>query len=573
MAKLVVALREEIGDPGFFMGREAELDSFLNWAELSKLQQAKSRAILSRRKKGKTALVQRIFNILYSNFDPQVVPFFFRVKEDRMKIPDFAHLFYRSFMSQFLGFQLRNPNLVNKVPPLKRLKMYASQDPELLEDIEDMEGILATDPALAWDHARDAPHRIASIKDIRIIQIIDEFQFMNRYLYDEWGQANVCHSYMAAAESKVAPLIVTGSYIGWLDAILTYMTSRFDKEHLKGLTEFEALETVYNYATRMNVPIRENTAAYIAQVAYNDPFYISQIIRTRNPDLDLTTKEGVRAALQFETTPDLGFIASVWLEYIEDAFSRVNEVNAKKIVIYLAKYGSEDRSRKQILEDLELDMSDGDLEKRLHKLRMADLIARGSSYFRYKGLGDPIFEAVFRKVYGEEIEQVSVGAIAEDFEKSMIRLKQQTAWMKGARAEYKVRFHLFMAASKGVAAEMVIYNPIPNLVLEPYNTMNKERIAAGADNSREVDIYARTISENGHDLIVEVKKWEKQVNHAEIEAFLNLKAMAEKTVVKKTGFLFYSENGFTDKQMAVMKEAGVMYSDSQKLTSYESTLE
>ena len=43
--------------------------------------------------------------------------------------------------------------------------------------------------------------------------MIDEFQYMNRHLYHDAGlskQVDLCYSYMGAAESKVAPLLVTG---------------------------------------------------------------------------------------------------------------------------------------------------------------------------------------------------------------------------------------------------------------------------------------------------------------------------------------------------------------------------
>ena len=578
MSELIIALEEEIGDPGFFVGREAELSFLLEWTERSKLKRAKSRAILARRKRGKTALVQRLFNILYSNNDPRVVPFFFRVKEDLMFIGDFGELFYRNLMSQLLGFQERDPNLINDVLSIGFLKKQARHDPVLLQDIEIMQELLDTNPALVWHHARDAPHRIASKKDIRIIQIIDEFQYMNRFLYADKGlekQINVCHSYMAAAESKVAPLIVTGSYIGWLDAILTYMTSRFDKEQLQALTDAEALETVYNYATRMDVPIREATAPYIATVAHNDPFYISQIIQTRQPGRDLTTEQGVRDALIFETTPEKGFIASVWLEYILDAFGRLNEVNAKRMVLYLAKYGDQERSRKQIREDLQLseELTDDALELRLHKLRMADLIARGSSLSRYKGLGDPVFEMVFRRAYGEEIDDVDLEQITQDSHRALTHLKRKTAWLKGIRGEYKVRYHLTRAAQKGIALADVVHNPSKGLRLDPYASTKKERISATTETSREVDIYARALEPDGCDLVIEVKNWEKQATHKEIEAFLQLKAMAEQRVTKKTGYLFYSENGFDQDGQATLNAAGVMYTDSPKLTSYEAGLD
>ncbi len=48
-------------------------------------------------------------------------------------------------------------------------------------------------------------------------------------------------------------------------------------------------------------------------------------------------------------------------------------------------------------------MSDQELEGRLHKLVKADILAEGSSNFRYRG--DRIFAMVFRRIYGEEIER------------------------------------------------------------------------------------------------------------------------------------------------------------------------
>jgi len=53
MADLIIALAEEIGDPDFFMGREAEMQFYLDWAEGTKRLRSKSQALLSRRKKGK----------------------------------------------------------------------------------------------------------------------------------------------------------------------------------------------------------------------------------------------------------------------------------------------------------------------------------------------------------------------------------------------------------------------------------------------------------------------------------------------------------------------------------------
>ncbi|MCP4594709.1 MAG: hypothetical protein GY842_28585, partial [bacterium] len=117
-----------------------------------------------------------------------------------------------------------------------------------------------------------------------------------------------------------------------------------------------------------------------------------------------------------------------------DAFARVNDKNARKIVLYLAAREPEERNRDEIRSDLDLDMTDEELEERLHKLVKADIVADGSSNFRYRGLGDRIFAMVFRRIYAEEIEQASIERIEDDFKSQLDTARRQAAWHKGQAA-------------------------------------------------------------------------------------------------------------------------------------------
>ena len=45
-------------------------------------------------------------------------------------------------------------------------------------------------------------------------------------------------------------------------------------------------------------------------------------------------------------------------------------------------------------------------EERLERCIQADILAHGSSSFRMKGLGDPLFELVCRRLYSEEIDGI-----------------------------------------------------------------------------------------------------------------------------------------------------------------------
>ncbi|MCP4399469.1 MAG: hypothetical protein GY801_19485 [bacterium] len=72
---------------------------------------SKSRMIPARRKSGKTAFVQRLFNELWSQ-GGEVIPFYFSIVENKIWYPDFAELYYCTFASQYFSFVERDPQLM-----------------------------------------------------------------------------------------------------------------------------------------------------------------------------------------------------------------------------------------------------------------------------------------------------------------------------------------------------------------------------------------------------------------------------------------------------------------------------
>jgi hypothetical protein len=78
---------------------------------------------------------------------------------------------------------------------------------------------------LMWDTACSAPHRFAAVFDIRFLVILDEFQYITQYVYPDKDYKTVPietlpGSYHSLSESKLAPMLVTGSYAGWLLSIM-----------------------------------------------------------------------------------------------------------------------------------------------------------------------------------------------------------------------------------------------------------------------------------------------------------------------------------------------------------------
>jgi AAA+ ATPase superfamily predicted ATPase len=86
------AYKERIGKPELFTGRKEELAFFLKWIDDIKEEKSQGTAILARRKMGKTALMERLFNITFHKNDG-VIPFIIK-KRDSQKIEKSAILHY-----------------------------------------------------------------------------------------------------------------------------------------------------------------------------------------------------------------------------------------------------------------------------------------------------------------------------------------------------------------------------------------------------------------------------------------------------------------------------------------------
>ncbi|MCP5101892.1 MAG: hypothetical protein GY950_00850, partial [bacterium] len=313
-----------------------------------------------------------------------------------------------TFISQYIAFKTRNTEYFNLVEEgnLKKIILTAKAEgfDYLTGIIESVEHAAAHESVgTLWEIVRNAPRRLAARRKEFIIQMIDEFQFLNDKIYRDKNleklQDDIAGGYLSTAESKVSPLLVSGSWVGWLMNLLIMMLpARFKYKPLNDMPKDEAVEMVFKYSRFFEVPVTEETVYLIAELSQGSPFYISSILRSEYGDKDLTTQEGLAETLEFETLSNQGVIKFTWMEYVKKAFSQVNDRNAKRIVLHLCKHKGRELTRKQLLDDLQLDMTDEKLELKLEALVKADIIEQGVSNYRYRAVGDSIFDKVFRGV-------------------------------------------------------------------------------------------------------------------------------------------------------------------------------
>lgn len=110
---------------------------------------------------------------------------------------------------------------------------------------------------LMWKSAYTAPERFAAALDIRFLVIIDELQNIPKYIHPNKKRLTrpdetLADSFHGVSESKIASILVTGSYVGWLTGILDqYLEAgRFKRFFFMTpyLTSEEGIEAVLKYS-------------------------------------------------------------------------------------------------------------------------------------------------------------------------------------------------------------------------------------------------------------------------------------------------------------------------------------
>ncbi|KPA15802.1 ATPase domain protein, prokaryote domain protein [Candidatus Magnetomorum sp. HK-1] len=565
-----IYLKEKIGNPSLFTGRKKELNQLLKWIDGIKLEISKSKAIISRRKTGKSALMQRLYNILFEQ-NGQVIPFYFEIKETSKWLVEFANEFFITFICQYIAFQSRNPRYLNYIDSFDQLIKAAKKEnlDYLIAHIENFEhayhrGSIDT----LWDLAREAPRTIAAHKDERILQIIDEFQFINRYIYRDKNTekkiSNLAGSYLHTAEYKNAPLLVTGSWVGWLmDDLNKMLPGRFTIADFGNMPRHEAIEMALNYSEIFNIPISYETACIIADLTEGSPFYISSLFQSDYPDKDFSTETGILNVLDFETIDKRGGIRGTWMEYIHSAIDRINDINGKKIVLYLCKNKEKKIKRSQIEKELNLDLKQGELEKRMKALVKSDIIEQGTSYFSYQAVGDNIFDKVFRGVYQEEIDDFDPETIKNEYQLLYRKLQGEFNKYKGQYSEYVIINCLRHRSFKKNAYYTALINNLPkDFCFVEYESIWSYSASPIYKKDIQVDIFAKASNDNDYCLIGEVKNRKAKFSEKEAKTFL-AKALEVKKLenVGKALFFVFSSGGFFKNTIQFLKKNHIAWSD------------
>jgi hypothetical protein len=406
------AIEERIGAPQDFIGRVEELEFLYGWANRIQRGLSKSTAFLGRRKVGKSLILGRLYNILYSE-NRGLIPFYYEFTEGRRDGKEFYRDFTTRFYMQVVGYYTRdtswNRRAVDKKtkPAMEAILQEVEQlefkyKDRIVYEFEDCLRVLQTDspPYEYVISAVAAPSGFATTVGMedRVVQMIDEFQYLNMYI-DAGVVDKPCMAYMSTAESRRAPLLITGSLMGVVaEELMRWLPHRFRIFSVPKMKPEEAREMTLNYGQMYGYGITSEIAEYIVYVTNGIPGRIIELLFPSVGKPVINSVDDVDQALEFEVSID-GAIKADWDEYLDLAMEKLNHVNMRRITYFLCRNEGSWYYASQIKQEMSLEMDERQLRKELDLLYKYDIISMDSG--RYGGIFDRTLKKVLMKNFGE----------------------------------------------------------------------------------------------------------------------------------------------------------------------------
>jgi len=406
---ITFAIEERVGEPENFIGRIKELEFLYNWSDNIRKKISRSIAFLGRRKIGKSLVLERLYNIIYSE-KKGLIPFYFEFTEGTRSGKEFYHDFLTRFYMQVVGYYLRDTILIRNAVDFKtdvdvnefRKEVESVSIPNkdiIIKDLNRCTNMLKKEKPL-YEYviaATATPRSFATTPGVeeKIVQMIDEFQYLNMYI-DAGVEDKPCKAYMSTAEMKVAPLIITGSLMGVVsEELMRWLPHRFDEFIVPKMDEQEAIEMTMNYGKIYDHCITPEMASYIVHITNNVPGRIIDILNPKFGKPLITNIVDADQALKYEV--ENGTIKHDWDEYLMLAMKAVNDINMRKMTWFLCRHEGEWFYPMDLKREMSLDIDDQKLRDELALLYKYDIIERNRG--RYGGVFDRTLKKVLMTNY------------------------------------------------------------------------------------------------------------------------------------------------------------------------------
>ena len=579
-------IREQV-ERDVFTDREEVLEKLWEWAMRIPKGVAGSIALLSQRRMGKTAVLERLYNRLFWEQEA-FVPIFYRVERENKLWREFAEEYYANFLAQYTAFKLKDPSILeikpfvfeDVLPHISKL-----EEAEVFrEDTKRFEARREREyTSHLWKYAAGAPDRLAWIMKGYMGVIIDEFQEMNLRIFRDREALDrkvpvddLTNSYFWLCSSIGAPMLVSGSAVTILSSHVLgrAMNGRFGRTYLKPMSPEDGASLAMKLAKRYGIRVTFEVCLAISEMAGGNPYYIYCVFtsgQTPREILDLGTVEGL---MEYEITG--GKIKAFWDEHFEENMERIDgDKHAKRIVLYIAKHADKDVKARDVTEELGIPFEE--VMKRLKLLREADIVEKISSAL-YRGLQDKMLMRYIQLELRDEIEQIERGKVVEDLKRDLEdeveRIGRMLKSIEGGLNYYLGRFsEIFienvMGKFDGREVEGSHYFNIEGKVTLPrFEEVYRTRTQMIASRGYQIDVFGLAVEEG------EEIGWAVEVRHREdqrfgiedVRKFLGaLESLRKERGLDRICGWVFSRAGFTDEAEVALRQEGVMVSEMEGL--------
>jgi hypothetical protein len=164
-------------------------------------------------------------------------------------------------------------------------------------------------------------------------------------------------------------------------------------------------------------------------------FFIYCVIQSQYREKDLTTQEGVINTVNYEISDNKAQMSLTWGEYLEKTLDRINNKNAKKLLLYLNKHNDRYWTPQQLKDEIPLNLELDEIQKELIIFSKIDVIERGASRIQFRGLQDGTLNLVLRNWFEEEIEGFAPD-FSKEFTQTIEKLQAETRSLRGKLGYY-----------------------------------------------------------------------------------------------------------------------------------------
>jgi predicted AAA+ superfamily ATPase len=583
------ALNEKIGRPEYFVGRRQDMTFLLDWCHRIRRKAAHTMMLVGRRKIGKSAIVERLYNILWTEND-NLIPFYYEFPENEINARDFAEDFFVKFYLQAIAFLKREVYLIRQLS--LRSHNYKLWDLDKLLDgqkgkvFDFIREDLNVFRGNAFDEKRRsnndelmksalaAPIGFANATDISVCQFLDEMQYINQTIT---GLAEEVPSkmYMALAETKEAPIMASGSYITtMLRQVSASVPGRFDLYDLTLLEKDEAAAVARTWAETLGVQVTEETVDYIVSQTGGHPEQIRHILASRvNTDKALTELHQVDRAIFYETRH--GQILKDWQEYLAPVLHVYNQHNLKRIMLVLTRHPEQDFPYTKLKKHLELTIDEGAFLAEMKTLYLYDVVDQtGAGVFR--AVKDRMLDKIFRYLYRQALEEASEAEFddflsaelrynyireliasspaldpesREFFQEKLGTLFGEFFNLRGHYYEAKVLFHLL----KQLISKQIRSSILSGLT---WKELQNFQLGYAGEMGKEIDVYLE-FSDKIIAIECKATKQPHKIKEADLQLFLEKLAALKTDKEIRRGF--FSQHGVTKPFAKLLETQGIYY--------------